>query len=112
MAAGDAGTDRPTRVIPMRNVEASPTSFSFDALQQFQVWREMDERDEVPVVIYSSREEGQAYPSSIDIRLAADLYAHYVYVSVSNVDNVEFRSFLIADGKATEERVQFEDPAR
>ncbi len=50
--AGPAGTDRPERFIPMANAERSPTFYRFDSMEQLGVWREMDDRDEEPVVIY------------------------------------------------------------
>ena len=50
--AGPAGRDDPERFIPMMNAERSPTFYRFDSMEQFQVWKEMDERDEEPIVIY------------------------------------------------------------
>ena len=52
--AGPAGSDRPERFIAMDNAERSPTFYRFDSAEQFRVWREMDDNDEEPVVIYHS----------------------------------------------------------
>src|SRR6478736_6260293 len=52
--AGKAGSDRPERLVAMTNAERSPTFYRFDSMEQLQVWRDMDDRDEEPVVIYHS----------------------------------------------------------
>ena len=70
--AGPEGSDRPERFIPMLNAERSPTFYRFDSVEQLQVWREMDDRDEVPVVIYHSHTATEAYPSRTDISYAAE----------------------------------------
>jgi proteasome lid subunit RPN8/RPN11 len=107
--AGPAGTDRPERFIPMTNAERSPTFYVFDSMEQLRVWREMDERDEEPVVIYHSHTATEAYPSRTDVAYASEPGAHYVLVSTRDPDEVEFRSFRIVDGAVTEEEVR--DPA-
>jgi [CysO sulfur-carrier protein]-S-L-cysteine hydrolase len=104
--AGPAGSDRPERFIPMLNAERSPTFYRFDSTEQFGVWREMDERDEEPVVIYHSHTATQAYPSRTDIAYASEPDAHYVLVSTREPDRAEFRSFRILDGVVTEEEVR------
>ena len=105
VVAGPAGSDRATRFIPMANAERSPTFYRFDSMEQFQVWKEMDERDEEPVVIYHSHTATEAYPSRTDISLASEPGAHYVLVSTRDEETVEFRSFRIVDGVVTEEDV-------
>jgi [CysO sulfur-carrier protein]-S-L-cysteine hydrolase len=111
--AGPAGSDRPERFIPMLNAARSPTFYEFDSMEQYRVWREMDERDEEPVVIYHSHTATQAYPSRTDIALAQEPGAHYVLVSTRDPDQVEFRSYRIVDGVVTEEevRIRGEDEA-
>jgi len=104
--AGPAGTDRAERFIPMENAERSPTFYRFDSMEQFQVWKEMDARDEEPVVIYHSHTATEAYPSRTDISLASEPGAHYVLVSTREEETVEFRSFRIVDGEVTEEPVE------
>ena len=104
--AGPAGSDRPERFIPMLNAERSPTFYRFDSMEQFRVWREMDERDEEPVVIYHSHTATEAYPSRTDISYASEPGAHYVLVSTRDPDQVEFRSFRISGGTVTEEEVR------
>jgi [CysO sulfur-carrier protein]-S-L-cysteine hydrolase len=70
------------------------------------VWREMDERDEEPVVIYHSHTGTEAYPSRTDISLASEPGAHYVLVSTRAEDTAEFRSFRIDGDTVTEEQVR------
>jgi [CysO sulfur-carrier protein]-S-L-cysteine hydrolase len=103
--AGPAGSDRPERFIPMLNAERSPTFYRFDSLEQLRVWRDMDDRDEEPIVIYHSHTATEAYPSRTDVSYASEPGAHYVLVSTKQIDRPEFRSFRIVDGEVTEEDV-------
>jgi len=106
--AGPAGSDSPERFIPMLNAERSPTFYRFDSLEQLRVWREMDGRDEEPVVIYHSHTATEAYPSRTDISYASEPTAHYVLVTTRDPERAEFRSFRIVDGAVTEEEVVVE----
>ena len=105
LVASPAGSDRPERFIPMTNAARSPTFYEFDSTEQFQVWKEMDDNDEEPVVIYHSHTATEAYPSRTDVSYASEPGAHYVLVSTRDPDNSEFRSYRIADGQVTEEPV-------
>jgi proteasome lid subunit RPN8/RPN11 len=109
--AGPAGSDRPERFIAMTNAERSPTFYRFDSMEQLAIWREMDDRDEEPVVIYHSHTATQAYPSRTDISYASEPSAHYLLVSTRDAGDTEVRSFRIADGEVTEEQVRVGDPA-
>ncbi len=104
--AGPAGSDRPARFVPMLNAERSPTFYRFDSMEQFQVWKEMDARDEEPIVIYHSHTATEARPSRTDVSLASEPGAHYVLVSTREPDETEFRSFRILAGEVTEEPVE------
>ena len=77
-------------------------------MEQLRVWREMDDRDEEPVVIYHSHTATEAHPSRTDIKLAGEPGAHYVLVSTRETDTTEFRSFRIVDGEVTEEPVEID----
>ncbi|GAA1850968.1 Mov34/MPN/PAD-1 family protein [Actinomadura bangladeshensis] len=107
--AGPVGSDRPVRYVAMENAERSPTFYRFDSQEQLKVWREMDDRDEEPVVIYHSHTATEAYPSRTDISYASEPNAHYVLVSTRDDDETEFRSFRIVDGEVTEEEVTVVD---
>jgi [CysO sulfur-carrier protein]-S-L-cysteine hydrolase len=104
--AGPVGSGQPHRFIPMVNAERSPTFYRFDSTEQFQVWKEMGERDEEPVVIYHSHTATDAYPSRTDISYASEPGAHYVLVSTRDPGRAELRSFRITDGEVAEEEVR------
>jgi [CysO sulfur-carrier protein]-S-L-cysteine hydrolase len=103
--AGPIASKSPERFIPMTNAARSPTFYEFDSTEQFQVWKQMDERDEEPVVIYHSHTATEAYPSRTDISYANEPNAHYVLVSTQHATKTEFRSYRIQDGQVTEEPV-------
>ncbi len=105
LVAGPTGSDRPVRFVAMLNAERSPTFYRFDPAEQLAVWREMDDRDEEPVVLYHSHTATEAYPSRTDISYASEPNAHYVLVSTRDPESVEFRSFRIVDREVTEEPV-------
>ena len=108
--AGPAGSDRPVRFIPMVNAARSPTFYEFDSTDLLRLYREMDDRDEVPVVIYHSHTATEAYPSRTDISYASEPEAHYVLVSTRDCGPdegpVEVRSYRIIDGVVTEEPIE------
>ena len=108
--AGPIGTDRPERFIPMVNAARSPTFYEFDSADLLRLYREMDDRDEVPVVIYHSHTATEAYPSRTDISLASEPEAHYVLVSTRETGaedgSYEMRSFRIIDGAVAEEPIE------
>ncbi len=105
VVAGRAG--RATRVIPMANAERSPTFYRFDAAEQLRVWREMDDNDEEPLVIYHSHTATEAYPSRTDIAYAGEPEAHYVLISTRPElgEDAEVRSYRIVDGNVSEENL-------
>ena len=109
VVAGPAGSDRPARHVPMLNAAMSPTFYEFDSVDLLKLYREMDDNDEEPVVIYHSHTATEAYPSRTDISLAQEPGAHYVLVSTRDgaheAGPVDFRSFRIVDGAVDEEEV-------
>src|SRR5258708_16422519 len=104
--AGLQGSDRPERFIAMLNAERSPTFYRFDSGEQLKVWREMEDADEVPVVLYHSHTATEANPSRTDISYASEPDAHYVLVSTRDPDEHDVRSYRIVDGAVTDEPVQ------
>lgn len=111
--AGPVGTDRPERFVAMVNAARSPTFYEFDSTDLLRLYRDMDDRDEIPVVIYHSHTATPAMPSRTDISLAAEPDAHYVVVSTRETGPVdgpyELRSFRIVNGEVTEEVVDVVD---
>ena len=106
IVAGPIGSDRAVRFVPMTNAERSPTFYRFDSQEQLRVWREMDDRDEEPVVIYHSHTATEAYPSRTDVALAQEPNAHYLLISTRSSDDLEMRSYRIVDGTVTEEELR------
>ncbi|MFJ8658665.1 Mov34/MPN/PAD-1 family protein [Streptomyces sp. NPDC093795] len=109
VVAGPAGSGRPERFIPMLNAARSPTFYEFDSADLLKLYREMDDRDEEPVIIYHSHTATEAYPSRTDISYANEPHAHYVLVSTADRDAAgpfQFRSFTIVEGVVTEEDVK------
>ena len=107
--AGPEGSDRPQRFIPMLNAARSPTFYEFDSADLLRLYRDMDSRDEVPVVVYHSHTATEAYPSRTDANIAAEPDAHYVLVSTREPVVHEFRSYRIVDAEITEEPVEIVD---
>jgi proteasome lid subunit RPN8/RPN11 len=109
LIAGPEGSDRPERLVEMINAAGSPTFYEYDSTELLQLYKEMWDRDEEPVVIYHSHTSTEAYPSRTDIDLASEPGAHYVLVSTREDGNsdgpIEFRSYRIVDGEVTEEEV-------
>lgn len=107
--AGPEGSDRPTRFIPMVNAARSPTFYEFDSSDLLRLYREMDDRDEVPVVVYHSHTATEAYPSRTDISYASEPKAHYVLISTRETGNddgpYELRSYRIVEGIVMEEEI-------
>src|SRR5215213_1308346 len=90
----------------MVNAAGSPTFYEFNSTELLELYKQMWDRDEEPVVVYHSHTATEAYPSRTDIALASEPGAHYVLVSTREPESVEFRSFRIVDGSVTEEDVQ------
>lgn len=107
--AGAIGTDVPERFIPMVNAARSTTFYEFDSADQLELYREMDARDEEPVVVYHSHTATQAYPSRTDVGYASEPNAHYVLISTRSSDADEVRSYRIVDSEVTEEKVRIID---
>lgn len=103
--AGPEGSDRPERFLPMVNAARSPTFYEFDTADLLALYRDLDDRDEVPVVIYHSHTATEAYPSRTDIAYASEPHAHYVLVSTRDPETAEVRSFRIVDGEVAEEEI-------
>jgi [CysO sulfur-carrier protein]-S-L-cysteine hydrolase len=109
VVAGPTGSDRPARHVPMLNAAMSPTFYEFDSGDLLKLYRDMDDNDEEPVVIYHSHTATEAYPSRTDVSFAGEPGAHYLLVSTRDPDVEEIRSFRIVDNVVTEEEVNIVD---
>ena len=106
VVAGPIGSDRPERFIPMLNAAMSTTFYEFDSTDLLRLYRDMDDRDEDPVIVYHSHTATEAYPSRTDISYAGEPGAHYVLISTRDPQAEEVRSYRIVDGVVTEEPVE------
>ena len=106
IVAGPAGSDRPERFVPMVNAARSPTFYEFDSGDLLRLYRDLEARDEEPVVVYHSHTATEAYPSRTDVAYASEPGAHYLLVSTRDADDTEVRSFRIVDGEVNEEEVR------
>ncbi len=104
--AGPVGSDDAQRLVPMLNAARSPTFYEFDATELLALYRDLDDRDEEPVVVYHSHTATEAAPSRTDVALASEPGAHYLLVSTAHPDQDEVRSWRIVDGETTEEPVE------
>src|SRR6201986_3803404 len=70
--AGPEGSDSPERFIPMLNAARSPTFYELDSGDLLRLYREMDAKEQEPVVISHSHTATEAYPSRTDASIAAE----------------------------------------
>lgn len=95
-----------TRIFEMENAERSPTGFVFDSAEWLRVYRDIDDADEEPLVVYHSHTMTEAYPSRTDIRWSATAgFPHWLLVS-TRAEEPEIRSYTIEGGVVTEEEVR------
>ena len=95
-----------TRLFEMDNAERSPTGFVFDSAQWLTVYRDLDDADEEPLVVYHSHTATEAYPSRTDVRWSATAgFPHWLLVSTRD-ERDEVRAFTIEGGVVTEQEVR------
>lgn len=105
--AGKAG--KVERVYEMTNMEKGPETFFMDAKEQLKIMKEMRSQGLEMVAIYHSHVASQAYPSSHDVELAFYPEASYIIISLKDKNSPSVRSFKIAKGKITEEKLEIVD---
>ncbi|KAB8169881.1 hypothetical protein FH609_006325 [Streptomyces sp. 3MP-14] len=110
MVAGPIGSDRPERLIPIRNGSPTPTThWEFDHLEALRAFQSMERNGEEPIVTYHSRPEPGAYLSKLDIALLDERRTgrHLVVVAVpAGTGAAELRSHRISDSRVMEEAVR------
>ena len=102
-----AQLDEPvTQVYPMTNVEDSPIGYSMDPKEQLHVEKQMRSRGQRMLAVFHSHTASEAYPSSVDVRLAISQDISYVLVSLKDRANPVLKSYRIDGTAITEEPVR------
>jgi len=100
------------QVYPMRNVEDSPIGYSMDPKEQLAVEKQMRQRGQRMIGIFHSHTATEAYPSSVDVRLAISPEISYVLVSLQDRGRPVFKSYRIDGTTITEEPIRIEAAPR
>ena len=90
------------RLVEMENAERSPTGFTFDSAEWLRVYRDLDDADEEPWVVYHSHTMTEAYPSRTDVRWSETAGFPYWLLVSTRSDEDEVRAFTIEEGVVTE----------
>ena len=93
------------RVLPMRNVEASPIGYSMDPKEQLKVEKQLRQSNERIVAIYHSHTASAAVPSPVDVEHAISPDISYIVVSTANTAMPVVKSFRINGNMATPEPI-------
>jgi proteasome lid subunit RPN8/RPN11 len=90
--------------------------YYMDPRDQLRVYNEIDDLGLIVVAYYHSHTGTEARPSPTDIRLASDLAAHYVLVSLQDKQRPVVRAWKIVkadpaaeSGEAVEQEIRSED---
>ena len=92
-------------VVPAVNVAHSAKLYEIDSKDLLRAARHADDTAAQIVGVFHSHTHSDAYPSPTDVRQAPDPAWHYVIVSL-RLTPVVVRSYVLADGVITEEKVQ------
>lgn len=103
-----AGRDQAEQAYPMTNVEDSPIGYAMDPKEQLQVEKQMRQRGQRMIGIYHSHTASDAYPSSVDVRLAISSDIAYVLVSLKDRACPVVKSYRIEGSTITSEEVVVE----
>ena len=107
LLAGTAGLVE--QVYPMTNVENSPIGYSMDPREQLVIEKQMRVRRQQMVGIYHSHTASDAYPSSVDVRLAISPDVSYVLISLKDQTHPDVKSYRIDGTTVTSEPWRFAD---
>ena len=94
------------QIYPMTNVEDSPIGYAMDPKEQLRVEKLMRSRNQRMLGIYHSHTASEAYPSSVDVRLAISPEVSYVLVSLKNREQPTCKSYRIQESTITREDLQ------
>jgi proteasome lid subunit RPN8/RPN11 len=101
---------RVEKVYPLANVEQSSVRYLAEPQAQFDAMLEMEDRSTELVAIYHSHVEAPAYPSPIDVEMAAFPDAVYLIVSLADKRNPVLGAFRIRDKQVDDVDIVVERP--
>ena len=96
--------DRVDRFVSCTNEAASARIYSIPAKELLRAERSAEEAGAEIIGVFHSHTHSDAYPSPTDVEQAPDPGWHYVIVGLKR-EAPETRSYRIADGSISEERV-------
>lgn len=83
----------------MENTEKSPSSYFMDPAAQYQVFREIEQKNLELVAIYHSHPNSDAYPSPKDIDLSYYPDTFMVIISLRQLQKPTIAVFRIEEGR-------------
>jgi [CysO sulfur-carrier protein]-S-L-cysteine hydrolase len=98
-----------TRHYRMTNTDPGTRLYVMDDEELFRTLKEIDKREEDPLVIYHSHPETEAYPSRTDVELAFWEDSFYVICSLKDPDSPSVRAFRIVGGGIEEAEIHTTD---
>ena len=107
LLAGQAGDV--VAIYLMTNVEDSPIGYAMDPKEQLQVEKQMRKQGQRLLGIFHSHTASDAYPSSVDVRLAISPEVSYVLVSLKDRTHPVLKSYRIGGSRITPEDAVIED---
>ena len=93
------------QVYPMTNAEDSPIGYAMDPKEQLALETQMRRRGQRMTGVYHSHTASEAYPSSVDVRLAISPELSYVLVSLKDRAHPALKSYRIDGTTVSEEPV-------
>jgi len=93
------------RVYLLRNIDKNPEHFSMDPAEQFKAIGDMRKNGWVLMGNFHSHPASPSRPSAEDIRFAFDANLSYAILSLENIKNPVFNSFIIKDNNILKEQL-------
>lgn len=101
-----SGDDKEVKEIYiLENIDHSNEHFSMNPKDQLSAVKDMRSKGLVPLGNFHSHPESPSRPSREDIRLAYDKSASYMILSLMEPEKPVLKSFRIAEGVSSEERL-------
>ncbi len=109
IGGNDQGDERVIeKVYYLTNIDASNEHFSLDPEEQLQAVKDMRARELKPIGNWHSHPESPSRPSQEDKRLAYDLKASYLILSLMEEEPI-LHSFHIENGESEKEFLEIRD---